>query len=190
MPPVATMDRLKKLARAKRSLIVLGVLVLAILAVYGHMLLSRPVRAAGLSPEVAKIMAQNAGKPLQFPMFHPGHHFNRSAWRTMTPAQRRAMWQNRRAHFEAFLLAFARATPAQQQAVVRQMKARFKMMHAKWKAAHPQNGGNGPGHGHGHGPGGNFAARLPQMMARGLASGNPQMHAAMNQFFMAMHNTR
>ena len=135
-------------------------------------------------------MARNAGKPLAFPMFHPGHRFNRAAWRKMTPAQRRAMWQNRRAHFEAFLLAFARATPAEQQAVVREMKARFKRMHAKWKAAHPQNGNNGPGHGHGHGPGGNFAARLPQMMARGLTSGNPQMHAAMNEFFMAMHNTR
>ncbi len=190
MPKIGIIDRLKQSSRNSRSLIVLALLVLAVLVVYGRMFFTSPVRAAGLSPEVAKIMAQNAGKPLQFPMFHPGHHFNRSAWRTMTPAQRRAMWQNRRAHFEAFLLAFARATPTQQQAVVRQMKARFKKMHARWKAAHPQNGNNGPGHGHGHGPGGNFAARLPQMMARGLSSGNPQMHAAMNEFFMAMHNTR
>ena len=187
MPQTGIIDRLKKSSRNTRSLIVLALLVLAVLVVYGRMFFTRPARAADLSPEVAKIMVQNAGKPLQFPMFHPGHRFNRSAWRTMTPAQRHAMWKNRRAHFEAFLLAFARATPAQQQAVVRQMKARFKKMHARWKAAHPHNG---PGHGPRHGPGGNFAARLPQMMARGLSSGNPQMHAAMNEFFMAMHNTR
>ena len=88
------------------------------------------------------------------------------------------MWRQRRVQMQAFFIAFAHANAAEQAAIIAAAKARFAERQAHRQA-------NRPG---GRGGRGNLASRLPQMMANHLIAGNPQMHAAMAGFFMAMHN--
>ncbi len=187
-------SKFKSFVRNHRSSLLLTVLLLALLVVYGRMFLTKAVAARGdtLSPQVTKILQSANGQVPQFPMFG-GRHFNREAFEKMTPAQRRAMFEKRRAQFDAFFLAFAHASPAEQQAMVAAAKARFRAMRAKWaqrRAAQNQNGQANNGHGpHGHGRG-NWQAHLPQMMANSLIHGSPEIRAARTGFFMALHNSQ
>ncbi len=172
--------RLRGIWRERRSSVVLAALLLAIILVYGYMFMrsrGNSVRADAMSPQVTKILLAQKGQIPPFPMFGgPGRHFDWHKIHAMTPAQRHAFFMKRRVKMEAFLLAFAHATPAQRQAIIDATKARFAMMH-----------NHRPGGRHGPGGRGGFASRMPQMMANGLIRGNPQMHAAMTQFFMGLH---
>ncbi|NNM86869.1 MAG: hypothetical protein HKL96_14085 [Phycisphaerales bacterium] len=190
-----TPSKFKSLLRNHRSALLLTVLLLALLVVYGRMFLTKAVPARGdtLSPQVTKILQSANGQIPQFPMFG-GRHFNHEAFVKMTPAQRRAMFEKRRAQFDAFFLAFAHASPAEQQAMVAAAKARFRAMRAKWaqrRADQNQNGQANNGHAP-HGPHGrgNWQAHLPQMMANSLIHGSPEIRAARTGFFMAMHNSQ
>ncbi len=178
--------------KQKRNVIVLIALLILVAAVFGWDFVGR---AGARSPSsenaaVAKLVAADNGKIPQFPFFHPpAGGFHRVNWRKMTPAQRRAFHERMRVHFEAFLLEFAKASPAVQHEIVEQAKARFRMMrkmHAKW-AKRGKAAGASKGPHHGWGPGG-FAQHAPGFIAHSLVSGNPQFHAAATQFFMAMHN--
>ena len=113
------------------------------------------------------------------PHVWPSPGFHRGDWRKLSVAQHRAMWRQRRIQMQAFFIAFAHANAAEQAAIIAAAKGRFAQRQAHRQA-------NRPG---GRGGRGNLASRLPQMMASHLVSGNPQMHAAMAGFFMAMHNT-
>lgn len=185
--------------KQKRNVIVLVALLVLVVAVFGWDLVRR---AGARSPSsenaaVAKLVAADKGKAPQFPFFHPpAGGFHRVNWRKLTPAQRRAFHRRMREHFEAFLLEFAQASPAVQHEIVAQAKARFRMMrkmHPKWakrgKTGGAPNGSHPGGHGphHGWGPGG-FAQHAPGFIAHSLISGNPQLHAAATQFFMALRN--
>ncbi|MGC9260509.1 MAG: hypothetical protein ACP5I8_10615 [Phycisphaerae bacterium] len=181
----------RKFVQERKQIVTLVALVLACLLVYGWMFMrSRgSTRHPDLSPQVAKVIAGWKGKLPQFPMFGPPAGFQRGDWRKMTAAQRHAMFMKRRVQMQAFFLAFAHANAAQQAAIIAAAKARFAAMRARWQ----QHGATGGPGGHRGGPGGhgNFAAHLPQMMANHLISGgNPEMHAAMMGFFMAMHNSK
>jgi hypothetical protein len=179
--------------RERKQVVTLAALLLACLLVYGWMFMRAKAAAprADVAPQVAKVIASWKGQIPQFPMFGPPAGFHRGDWRKMTVAQRHAMFMKRRIQMQAFFLAFAHANAAQQAAIIAAAKARFAAMRARWQQ-HRAAGAGGPGGPGGHhgGPGGrgNFASRLPQMMANHLIGGNPQMHAAMTGFFMAMHN--
>jgi hypothetical protein len=180
--------------RQKRNIIVLATLLVLVAAVFGWDFVGRARSATNDNAAIAKLVAANKGKVPQFPFFHPpAGGFHRVNWRKMTAAQRRAFHNRMRVRFEAFLLEFAQASPAVQQEIVAQAKARFRMMrkmHAKW-AKRRQGAGGANGHPggphHGWGPGG-LAQHAPAFIAHALVSGNPQMHAAATQFFMALHN--
>jgi hypothetical protein len=179
----------KRFLSERKQVVTLAALLLACLVVYGWMFMrSRAsTRRSDISPQVIKEIASWKGKMPQFPMFGPPAGFHRGDWRKMTAAQRHAMFQKRRIQMEAYFLAFAHANAQQQAAIIAAAKARFAAMRARRQAA-----GGGPG-GHHGGPGGhgNFATHLPQMMANHLiGGGNPEMHAAMTGFFMAMHNSK
>lgn len=173
-------SRLARIWHERKSSVILAVLLLAIVIVYGYLFMrsrTNAVRADAMSGQVTKILLAQKGQIPQFPMFGgPGRHFDWHKMHSMTPAQRHAFFMKRRVKMEAFFLAFAHATPAQRQAIIDATKARFAMMHKHTPAGR-----------HGHGGPGNFASRMPQMMANGLIRGNPQMHAAMTQFFMGLH---
>ena len=183
---------IQRFVKDQKQIVTLAAILLAVLVVYGWMFMR--TRAASprdnTSAQVAKVLAGWKGQIPQFPMFGPPAGFHAGDWRKLTAAQRRAMFLKRRIQMQAFFLAFAHANAAEQAAIVAAAKARFAAMRARWQQhrAAAAGGTAGPG-GHG-GPGGrgNFATRLPQMMANHLISGNPQMHASMTQFFMAMHN--
>ncbi len=180
-----------KVVKERKQVVTLAALLLACLLVYGWMFMRARAASprADVSPQVAKVIASWKGQIPQFPMFGPPAGFHRGDWRKMTVAQRHAMFMKRRIQMQAFFLAFAHDNAAQQAAIIAAAKARFAAMRARWQQHRAAGGPGGPG-GHHGGPGGrgNFAARLPQMMANHLISGNPQMHAAMAGFFMAMHN--
>ncbi len=162
---------MKKTVGEHKRGILLAALILAIIGVYGFRFFkSRPAQA-GISPQVAAVLQKWHGKIPQFPMFGPPPGGFRRNWRTMTPAQRRAMWQKRRTRMQAFFLAFAHAGPQKQAAIIAAAKAHFKKMRHRF-------------HGHGH-----FAAHMPQMMANHLIGGDPQFHAAMTGFFMGLRNS-
>ena len=176
-------QRMDTLWRDRRSSVILAILVLAIIVVYGIMFLksrANAARADGMSHQVTKILLARKGQIPQFPMFGgTAGHFHRPNFRAMTPAQRGAFFMKHRAAMEAFFLAFAHANPRQRQVIINAAKAHFAMM----RNHHPRGGHHGPG------GRGNFASRMPQMMANGLIRGNPQMHAAMIQFFMGLHGS-
>ncbi len=182
----------QRFVKDRKQIVTLAALLLAIVVVYGWMFMR--TRAASPSdntaPQVAKVLASWKGQIPQFPMFGPPAGFHRGDWRKMTVAQRHAMFMKRRIQMQAFFLAFAHANAAQQAAIIAAAKARFAAMRARWKQDRAAGGGPGGPGGHHGGPGGrgNFATRIPQMMANHLIRGNPQMHAAMTGFFMAMHN--
>jgi|GEM_PF-2651269 len=180
----------KKVIKERKQIVTLTALLLAIVVVYGWMFIR--TRAASprddTSPQVAKVLASWKGQLPQFPMFGPPAGFHRGDWRKMTAAQRHAMFMKRHIQMQAFFLAFAHANAAQQAAIIAAAKARFAAMRARWQQ-HGAAGGPGGHHGGPGGGRGNFASHFPQMMANHLISGgNPQMHAAMMGFFMAMHN--
>ena len=183
----------RRFVKDRKQIVTLAALVLALVVVYGWMFMRTRAAAPrdNVTPQVAKVLASWKGQIPQFPMFGPPAGFQRGDWRKMTAAQRHTMFMKRRVQMQAFFLAFAHANAAQQAAIVAAAKARFAAMRARWQQHRAAGGpgGGGPG-GHRGGPGGrgNFASRLPQMMANHLISGNPQMHAAMTGFFMAMHN--
>ncbi len=164
-------------------MVTLAILLLAIVVVYGWMYMRghAAVRYTDISPQVAKVLASWKGQMPQFPMFGPFAGFHRGDWRKMGAAQRRAMWRQRRIQMQAFFIAFAHANAAEQAAIIAAAKARFAERQDHRQANRPAGRG-------GRGGRGNLASRLPQMMANHLISGNPQMHAAMAGFFMAMHN--
>ncbi|MHB1767255.1 MAG: hypothetical protein ACYCUV_05310 [Phycisphaerae bacterium] len=182
----------QRFVKDRKQIVTLAALLLAIVVVYGWMFMR--TRAASprdnTAPQVAKVLASWKGQIPQFPMFGPPAGFHRGDWRKMTVAQRHAMFMKRRIQMQAFFLAFAHANAAQQAAIIAAAKARFAAMRARWKQDRAAGGGPGGPGGHHGGPGGrgNFATRIPQMMANHLIRGNPQMHAAMTGFFMAMHN--
>ena len=182
----------QRFVKDRKQIVTLAALLLAIVVVYGWMFMR--TRAASprdnTAPQVAKVLASWKGQIPQFPMFGPPAGFHRGDWRKMTAAQRHAMFMKRRIQMQAFFLAFAHANAAQQAAIIAAAKARFAAMRARWKQNRAAGGGPGGPGGHHGGPGGhgNFATRIPQMMANHLIRGNPQMHAAMTGFFMAMHN--
>ena len=181
----------KKVIKERKQVVTLAALILACLLVYGWMFTrSRgSARHPDLSPQVAKVIAGWKGQLPQFPMFGPPAGFHRGDWRKMTVAQRHAMFQKRRIQMQAFFLAFAHADAARQAAIIAAAKARFAAMRARWQQ-HGAAGGPGGHHGGPGGGRGNFASHFPQMMANHLISGgNPQKHAAMMGFFMAMHNS-
>lgn len=183
----------QRFVKDRKQIVTLAALLLAIVVVYGWMFMR--TRAASprdnTAPQVAKVLASWKGQIPQFPMFGPPAGFHRGDWRKMTVAQRHAMFMKRRIQMQAFFLAFAHANAAQQAAIIAAAKARFAAMRARWKQ-HRAAAGGGPGGRGGHRGGpwahGNFATRIPQMMANHLIRGNPQMHAALTGFFMAMHN--
>ncbi len=184
----------RKFVKERKQIVTLAALLLACLLVYGWMFMRSRAssRHPDLTPQVAKVIASWKGKLPQFPMFGPPAGFRRGDWRKMTAAQRHAMFLKRRVQMQAFFLAFAHANAAEQAAIIAAAKARFAAMRARWQQNRAAGGPGGPG-GHHGGPGGhgNFAAHLPQMMANHLISGgNPEMHAAMMGFFMAMHNSK
>ena len=180
----------QRFVKDRKQIVTLAALLLAIVVVYGWMFMR--TRAASprdnTAPQVAKVLASWKGQIPQFPMFGPPAGFHRGDWRKMTAAQRRAMWRNRRIRMQAFFLAFAHADAAQQAAIIAAAKARFAAMRARRQATAAAGGPGGLGHPGGRGRRGNFATRIPQMMANRLIRGNPQMHAAVIGFFMAMHN--
>lgn len=184
----------RRFVKDRKQVVTLAALLLAIVVVYGWMFMRTKAASPrdNVSPQVAKVLASWKGQIPQFPMFGPPAGFHRVDWRKMTVAQRRAMFMKRRVQMQAFFLAFAHANAAQQAAIIAAAKARFAAMRARWQQ-HRAAAGGGPGGRGGHHGGpwghGNFATRLPQMMANHLIGGNPQMHAAMTGFFMAMHNS-
>ena len=176
--------------RKRRSLIVLVLLLFGIALVYGRIILmARPTPVAGIPPKVWGMLAKMRGAPLAFPRLHP---VSGVVWRKMSNTQRRILSQQRRLRYEAFFLAFAQANPKQQRAVVERTRLRFVMRSLAFARATKKrrqavveqiqamfpapfrNGGND----------------LQRTMAIGLAGGNPEIHAAMAQFFMALRNTR
>ena len=180
--------------KQKRNVILLASLLVLVAAVFGWDFVGRAGAHNQLTENaaVAKLVAADKGKAPQFPFFHPpAGEFHRMNWRKMTRAQRRAFHRQMQVRFEAFLLEFAHASPAVQNEIVEQAKARFRMMrkmHAKWAKQHQAAGGSNGAHGgHGWGPGG-LAQHAPGFIAHALVSGNPQLHAAATQFFMALHN--
>ncbi len=192
-------NKSKQKKRQKRNITVLATLLVLVATVFGWNFVGQAGVKDGPAENtaVARLVAANKGKVPQFPFFHPPvGGFHRVNWRKLTPAQRQAFHQQMREHFEAFLLEFALASPAVQHEIVEQAKARFRMMrkmHAKWaKRRQAAGGSNGPhsgGHGRHHGWGrGGLAQHAPGFIAHSLLAGNPQMHAAATQFFMALHN--
>ncbi len=186
LPPVGTSQSF----RQKWLLFVLVLLLFGIALVYGRIILERRhTAAAGLPPKVSTIVAKMQGSRLAFPRLHP---LSNVVWDKMSAAQRRVLSQRRRLRYEAFFLAFAHATPEQQRAVVDRTRLRFEMRSLAFaratklrrqavveqiQALFPapfRNGGND----------------LQRTMALGLAGGNPEIHAAMAQFFMALRNGR
>ncbi len=186
---------LKRFGRAhalgeRRLLIVLVLLLLGIAVVYGRIILmagSTPV--ADIPPEVSAVLATKPGTPLVFPRLHP---VSDVVWHKMTATQRHVLSQKRRWRYEVFFLAFAHATPKQQRAVIERTRLRFEMRflafaHATLKrraAVVQQIQAMFPA------PFRNEGNNLQRTIAVGLASGNPEMHAAMADFFMAMRNGR
>jgi ABC-type glycerol-3-phosphate transport system substrate-binding protein len=153
-----------------------------------------------ISPAAAAILDSWHGT-----MPSPSAIFQRPAgnvnWQQMTQAQRQQMFQQRMAMMEAFSMAFAHASPLQQQTLIDQMKQGFGRMGGGFGG--PGGPGGGPGGPGGGGPGGGGpgggrggprGTPNPQQAARRVAnsilSGNPQMSAARNAMRIAGAGSR
>lgn len=163
------MAQLLYFARKRRWVIVLALLVSALVFVYWRMLWSHEATIASRQnklPEVAKLLARNRGKPLAFPVLLV---LDRMASRRarMTTHQRQAMAMKRRAALEAFFLAYAKAPPTQQRAMIQQTQELLAMTHTKIKLSH-----------------------VSKTIANALIHGNPQMNASVLQFLVALRNIK
>ncbi|MGC9260209.1 MAG: hypothetical protein ACP5I8_09085 [Phycisphaerae bacterium] len=163
--PQLTM-RVKHFLRHHRMAMVLAVLVLALIVVYGRIVWlheTAPAAQRHQLPEVAAIIAQARGKPLAFPLWLIDH---RVAGK-MTAHQRQTLALQRRAEIEAFFLTYAKAPPAQQQAMILQTQALLAVMHVKIKLRH-----------------------VSKTIANALIHGDPQMNASVLQFLAALRHNR
>lgn len=181
---------LAQFVRKRLSRIMLVLLLLGIVEVYGRIIFTAlHTPAASIPPAVSEMLTTRHAVPLTFPRLHA---VNSVVWGKMSAAQRRALSQQRRLRYEVFFLAFAHATPEQQRTVVERTRLRFEMDFLRFahagmkqrqvvvqqiKALFPSQFRNERDY-------------LQRTMAMGLASGNPEMHAAMAQFFMAIRNSR
>lgn len=169
MPKDDRMTQALRFAKKQRLAITLTLLMAALVFVYGRLLWPHETTTASTQsklPEVARLLAQNRGKPLAFPLLlFFDHMASRRA--EMTTSQRQAMAMKRRATLEAFFLAYAKAPPAQQRAVIRQTQALLAMTHTKIKLSH-----------------------VSRTIANALIHGNPQMNASVLQFLAALRHTK
>ncbi len=159
--------RLKHFSRQHRMALVLAFLVLALIFVYGRMVWLHETATAAQKPQlpkVAAIMARTRGKPLAFPVLWLLD--SRGAGK-MTTHQRQALAMKRRAKLEAFFLAYAKAPPTQQRAMILQTQALLAVMHVKIKLRN-----------------------VSKTIANALIHGNPQMNASVLQFLAALRHNR
>ena len=159
--------RVRHFSHQHRMAMVLAFLVLALILVYGRLLYLHTTASAVPSrklPQVAAIMAHTRGKPLAFPILWLLDHGRVGK---MTTHQRQALALKRRAELEAFFLAYAKAPPAQQRAMILQTQELLAVMHVKIKLRH-----------------------VTKTIANALIHGNPQMNASVLQFLVALRNNK
>lgn len=186
-----------KYAKDHKSLVALAVLIVIASLVYAYLFFPRHSQQFGpddeqISPQTAQLLQSWHGNvPSLATLFQrpTGGNVN---WQQMTDAQREQMRESFQTRMDAFALAFAQASPAQQHMVMAEMKQRFNGGGGPGGGPRGGGGPGGPGGGggpRGGGPGGRRGAPSPTRAAQGVAnnllSGNPQMSAARNAMRMA-----